>query len=68
MKNFIPLLNKKVIYERKIGEIIVVRDTNFVARFGETCIEFLNDGRRWSWDYEPSCFELANNKSTAIMQ
>ena len=58
MKRFIPKLNKKVIYQSTVGEIIVVRDINFVAKFGERCIEFLSDGRRWEWDSEPSCYEL----------
>ena len=57
-KRFKPEISKKVIYDGKVGEIIVVREENFLAKFGERVIEFLNDGRRWSWDYEPSCFEL----------
>ena len=53
-----PVLEKKVIYNGVLGEIISFNEKTFLAKFDKRVVEFLHDGRRWEWDTFQSCFEL----------
>lgn len=55
-------IGDKVVFNYRIGFIVLIGDVKFIAKFNNDIFEFFIDGTRWEWQKEPVCYFLKSGE------